>query len=290
MTITAVNNLVEYPEYSYHLLRCALDKFQKNIPQLTEEEYQKVQRIADRTFSLEAIVLSSPEARDVVIPDSKLDESVKEVASRYTDHEAFLIDLKNNGLDEITLRNALYRELMFDAVIARVTAKTPDVSDIDIQIFYQLHKDRFTKPERRKARHILITINPEFVENERESAFRRSAAIAEKLRSSPSRFEALARKHSECPTAMDGGRLGDVVQGTLYPELDTELFSMHEGEVSHVIETEIGFHILLCEKINRAVTIPIKRARERIRLILQERQRKACQKAWLDKLEKESHD
>lgn len=279
----------EIPEYAYHLLRGALEKFKKNIPELSSSQYQQAKIVADKTFSLESIVLSTPEARDIQIPDSKLDAAVQELIGRYSDRESFLIDLNKNGLDEDVLRRALYRELLFDAVMDRVSARTLKVSEIDIQIFYQLHKDRFTKPEKRKARHILITINPEYAENDRMSATMRINAIAEKLQKNPARFESLAKKHSECPTAMDGGKLGEVVRGTLFPELDEELFMMEEGAISSVIETEMGFHILLCEKINKSITVPLSRAKPRIKQILEERQRKLCQKAWLEKVQEENN-
>jgi peptidyl-prolyl cis-trans isomerase C len=290
MMNVAVNKIHQAPEYSYHLLRGALETFQKNIPELNAQQFQKAKHIADKTFALESIVLSTAEARDVVIPDSKLDAAMAEVEGRYTDRKAFLQDLKNNQLDETVLRRALHRELVFDVVMDRISAKTPEVSDIDVQIFYQLHKDRFTKPEKRKARHILITINPEFVENNRSNAGARMQAIVEKLQKNPARFEALAKKHSECPTAVDGGRLGEVERGTLYAELNEALFSMPEGGISPVIETEMGLHVLLCEKITRSITVPLSRARPRIETILQERQRKACQKAWLDRVRGKKDD
>lgn len=288
MMSLAIKKMSEAPEYSYHLLRSALEKFQKNTPELTHSQYQQAKKIADKTFALESIVLSTPEARDIQLQESELDAAMQEVAGRYTDHESFLRDLKKNGLDEDILRSALNRELLFNAVMDRITATTPQVSDIDIQLFYQLHRERFNKPEKRKARHILITINPEFTDNDRVTAYMRINTIAEKLHKNPARFEALARKHSECPTAMDGGKLGEPVRGTLYPELDEELFVMEEGAISKVIETEMGYHILLCEKISKSITVPLSRARTGIKQILQERQRKACQKAWLNKIQEET--
>jgi peptidyl-prolyl cis-trans isomerase C len=290
MMSTVVENTSIVPEYAYHLLRGSLEYFQKNISELTAMQYQQAKKVADKTFALESIVLSTPEACDVQIPENKLDAAIQEVTARYDNHESFLQDLESNGLDEDVLRKALYRELLFDAVLGRVIARSPDVSDLDIQIFYQLHKDRFTKPEQRKARHILITINPEYVENSREVAYARITALAEKLKNNSSRFESLARKNSECPTAMDGGKLGEVARGTLFPELDVELFSMEEGDISSVIETEMGFHILFCEKINKSVAVPLSRARARIKQIIQERQRKACQKAWLEEVQGGTHD
>ncbi len=283
MMFNMAKQVQDAPEYAYHLLRSALEKFHKNVGALSDGEYREARLVADKTFALESRVLATPEARDTVIAENKVDAAFNEVAARYTDRDSFLKDLKNNGLDEAALRNALHRELLFDAVMERVSSTAPPVSEVDVQIFYQLHKDRFSKPEQRKARHILITVNPEFAENERMAALQRIHAVAEKLGRNPGRFEVLAKKHSECPTAMEGGRLGEVAAGTLYPELDDVLFAMEEGEFSKVIETEMGFHILWCEKIIRSTTVPFSRARERIQRILQERHRKACQKAWLEK-------
>lgn len=288
MMSSTAKNMSEAPEYAYHLLRGALEKFQKNVPELSSSQYQQAKTVADKTFALESIVLSSPEARDVVVPESKLDAAMKEVSGRYADKAAFQQDLSNNGLDENILRSALYREQLFDAVMDRVTLNSPKISDLDIQIFYQLHKDRFTRPEKRKARHILITINDDYADNDYQSAYERMQLIEEKLKKNPARFESLARKYSECPSSMEGGRLGDLERGTLYPELDSELFSLNEGEISVIVETEMGFHILLCEKINKSVTMPLSRAKVRIEQLLMERQRKACQKAWLESLQKET--
>ncbi len=287
MMNTAVENINEIPEYAYHLLRAALEKFQTNIPSLSDSQYAQAKNVADKTFALESLVLSTSEAGDTLIPESKLKQALQAVAERYNDHETYLQDLKINGLDEAVLRIALYRELVFDVVMDRVSASATLITDVDVQLFYQLCRDRFSKPEKRKVRHILITINPDFSENNRDSASLRIYALAKKLKKNPSRFGDLARKNSECPTAIDGGVLGELARGTLYPELDAELFSLTEGEVSSVIETEMGFHILFCEKIYKSVIVPFSHAKEKIEKILEERQRKSCQKAWLQKCQQE---
>lgn len=275
------------PEFAYHLLRAALEQHQRSVYELTEEQYIDAERIANRTFALESIVLTSPEASGVVIPDRDIDAAVSEIESRYESRASFINDLNDNNLDETILRSALTRELLFNAVLELVSSRIPDVSDLDIQIFYQLHSDRFTRPETRKARHILVTVNEDFPENSYTNARRRIEPLVEKLRRNPGRFKDQARKYSECPTALDGGRLGELTAGKLYPELDTALFAMEEGEISDVIESEVGLHILYCEKINKSVRIPLSRARNKIRTILEQRHRRACQKAWLDSLKDE---
>ncbi len=272
------------PEFAYHLLRGAVERFSKGLPELDEKQYAEARAQARKTYAMESLVLSTPEARDIVVAESKTEQALAEIAARYASHEDFLQDMAANGLTEGSLKRALQRELMFNAVMERVTAHSPAVSDLDVRLFYEFHKDRFTIPEKRKVRHVLITINEDYAENTRETAYQRARRIADKARAKPRRFHALARENSECPTAMQDGQLGEVKRGTLYPQLDAALFAMQEGEVSDVIETEVGFHVLYCEKIIPGKLIPRVKAEAKIRRLLEERQRRACQKAWLEPL------
>lgn len=277
-------SLQERPAYAYHLLKVALDSYQKPPPQLDDAQLQLAQDKADRSYELESLVLAAPEAVDVVVGDAQLDAAFAEVTGRYDSPEAFRRDLQQNDLDEVCLREALRRELIFDGVMQRVAARAPGVDDIDVRLFYELQRERFSIPEQRTARHILITVNPQFVENTHPAALARAEQLAEKLARKPNRFASLARQHSECPTALEGGKLGVVKRGQLYPELEAMLFGMDEGEISEVVESEVGFHILWCEKVVRAKSIPLSKARPRIRTILEERKRRNCQKNWLAEL------
>ncbi len=272
------------PGYQYHLLRGALERFSRNLADLDPAQLAEARRQAEKTWGLESLVLASAEARQVIIPQQQVEAAFAEVASRYPDSSAFHADLAANGLDPDLLRQSLRRELVFDSVMQRVAAKRLAVSQIDARLYYELHAARFVLPEQRSARQILVTINNDFQENRRAEARARIDAIAAKLARSPNRFADQARKHSECPSALEGGRLGNIRRGQLFPELDSALFAMQEGEVSEVLETEVGFHLLLCERIAAARTVPFSKAEPRIRQILDERNRRNCQKAFLKQL------
>ena len=271
--------------YQYHLLRGALERFSRNLAELDEQQLAEARVRADKTYGLESLVLASPEAGEIFIPPEQVDIALKEVATRYPDRAAFKRDLRANGLDPESLRQALQRELVFDGVMQLVAAKSLKVSQIDARLYYELHPEKFISPEQRKARQILITINNDFAENCREPARSRIDKIAAKLRRSPNRFADQARRHSECPSAMDGGKLGLRKRGQLFPELDAVLFDMPEGSVSEVLESEIGFHLLLCEKVVPERSIPFSGAQEAIRKLLDERNKKNCQKAFMRQLQ-----
>ena len=84
---------------------------------------------------------------------------------------------------------------------------------------------------------------------------------------------------------MEAGKLGAIKRGQLFPELDSVLFSMQEGTVSDVLESEIGFHLLLCEKIVPARILPFSKAEARIIKVIDERNGRNCQKAFLKQLQ-----
>ena len=270
--------------YRYHLLRVALERFQRNLTQLDDTQMGEVRKRASRTFGIETMVLGTPEAREVVIGGRHLDSAVAEVAARYPDRQSFHADLTANGLDETALRSALYRELVFDGVLQRIGSRRPSINDIDTRLYYELNRERFRIPETRTARQLLVTINPDYPDNTRAAAQARIEKIAAILASRPGRFAEQARRYSECPSALDGGKLGEISRGQLFPRLDAALFGLQSGEISDVIETEIGFHLLLCEKIHPVRQLPYARASAEIHKLLDARHRRNCQKTWLAEL------
>lgn len=290
--ITSTSMSAEVPnipaEFRYHLLRAAGERFQLGTWALDAAQRAEATRLAQRTFELEELVLGSSQARAVVIPVDQLEAAVGELRSRYADADDFVSDLERNALDLDTLRSALRRELAFDAVMRRVGDARLSVDAVDEQLFYELHHERFTVPERRGARHILITVNDAFAENGREAVRARMDRLVADLAcvqvGRPERFAVLAREQSECPTALQDGRLGEVRRGQLYPALDAVLFVLAAGEVSGPVESELGFHLLLCEHILPAQALRFTEAQPQIRRILEERQRRRNQTAWIAEL------
>ncbi|MCF7996029.1 MAG: nitrogen fixation protein NifM [Chromatiaceae bacterium] len=286
----------EPEHYRYHLLRAATARFQRNIPALSRDELAEAERQAQRSFALEEQVLNSTEALDVLIPDTQVQRAYQAVKQRYERQSELEADLKRNGLNSRALRQALRRELIFDAVMQRVGARHAPITDADERLFYELHRERFDSPETRSARHILITINDDYPENCRSAARARIDAISERLRAQASvqadapaaallnAFIDEARKGSECPTAMEGGQLGRLNRGQLYPALDAALFALAAGQLSGVLESELGFHLVLCEAIHPAKTLSFDSVRPRIHSALEQRRRKEQQRQWLASL------
>ncbi|MEF3074402.1 nitrogen fixation protein NifM [Methylobacter sp. Wu1] len=268
----------------YALLRASLALFRKAPDKLDPAQLQQAEAQARNEYRLESRVLNAPEAAGVIIPEREWQAAYQEIRDRYEDESAFLSELAKNRLTEETLRAALYRQCKVNAVLEKIAARSPEVSEVEIGIYYHLHAEQFNRPELREVSHIFISINPDFPENTRENAWDRIQDVRARLLKKPHKFAELALKYSECPTSLNGGTLGKVPRGKLYPELDAVLFSMKAGEVSQVLESEIGFHVLLCKQIHRAETISLKNATPKIRQLMKERYRRNCQRAWLASL------
>ena len=272
------------PAVAYLAFKAAQKLYGKDISALPPSEFERVQSMAKSQHELEARVLTAPEARDAMVPPSTLDAAMQEIRGRYQSDEEFDSDLARNGLDEASFAAALERELRVEAILEKVATESSKVTDTDVELYYLYHPNQFRRPETRFARHILITINETIAENTRVTARLRIEAIAMRLAKEPQRFEEQALKHSECPTALDGGKLGDLPRGKLFPVLDSALFEMQAGEVSGVLESELGFHILSCDAITEANVLTINEARPHIRSVLEKKRKRAFQQEWLKNL------
>jgi peptidylprolyl isomerase/peptidyl-prolyl cis-trans isomerase C len=270
----------------YALLRAALALFKKTPDELQADELRQAAAQAVNEFTIENRILNAPEAGAVIISDKELLAAYQEIRDRYDNEEWFLSDLEKNHLDKDSLNAALYRQCRVNVVMELIASRAPDINEVEIGLYYHLHPEQFNLPERREACHIFMSINPDYPENTREAAWSRMQELKAKLQKKPYKFADLALKHSECPTALQGGVLGIVPRGKLYPELDAVLFSIKVGEISDIVESEIGFHLVLCKQIQRAETLSLQKATPKIRELMLERSRRTCQRAWLASLPK----
>lgn len=271
---------------AYLAMKTAQQLYAKGQAALGVDERNKVLKLARQQFEMEDRVLASPEAVEVAVPEATVRDALGEVLGRYADRAEMDAELAGNGLDSDGYAEALERELRVNAVLDKVGSRTVKVSDIDVELYYHYHYhlDQFQRPETRVARHILVTVNEDLPENGREAALARIEGVAARLAKDPTRFEEQAIKHSECPTALNGGLLGEARIGQLYPELDAVLFKLEPMELSGILSSPMGFHIVRCDEIKPAGPVPLDQVKEKIREHLQEKRRQTCIRAWLKAL------
>ncbi len=133
-----------------------------------------------------------------------------------------------------TFRNQSLARAAIDASLKDVTA-----SDEDAKKFYDEHPDQFTQPERVHVRHILISDDVTSADA--------IAKIQADLKAGAS-FDEVAKSCSLCPSAAQGGDLGEVSKGQMVPEFETAAFALkNPGDLSEPVKTQFGWHIIRLE-------------------------------------------
>lgn len=269
------------PQAVYVLFKLAWSQYGKAPAALSPEEAKEAAGRVAHQLNIERAILRAEENQGIVVPPAQVDAALGEIRQRFQNEQDYFQALEQAGLDLAQLRDGVTRELQVEAVLDRVCAGQVQVSNSDAELFYYLHPERFEVNEKRRVRHILLTVNDAFAENSECHALERMRVIEQRLRRKPERFAEQAQKHSECPTAMHGGLVGTVERGKLFPELDEVLFDMACGEVSAPVRTELGFHLLYCEEIQPPRRVPLAEVLPRLRQSLEDRQRTQFQRQWI---------
>jgi len=266
---------------AFHAFRIAVSRFRQTPDRLDADQHARLLPLAEKACALEKLALVTPQAKAVVPSEAEIDERVRDAENAHGGKVALAALLAANGLDRVAFVAGIARELRFDDVMRRVGAVAALPTPQDVRAFFDRQAERFRIPEKRSVRHILITINPDFPENHHEAAARRIGDLARQLQGEPTLFEALARAHSECPTALQGGLVGTVPRGILYPEIEAAAFSLPVGRIAGPLETAVGFHLVCCDAIYPERRKAFAEAAPKIREHLEKAARTAAQRQWL---------
>ncbi len=136
--------------------------------------------------------------------------------------------------------------------LAKVVMKNVTVSEADLKEYYTRNKEKLGVPEQVRARHILFKVDPDASEDERKQVKARADAILKRLKVGED-FEKLARIHSDDQNSKKkGGDLGYFSTGQMVPEFEGAAFYTDPGEISDIVETKYGYHIIKVEEHTEA--------------------------------------
>ena len=239
--------------------------------------------------------------QEITVTNEEIQAKLDEIVAQLGGAEAYKARLKQAGVSEGKLKNDIKEEIKIDKLIEKV-AKL-EVTDKEIAKFYKENPDKFTHPDMVRASHILIEANPEQIrqdiisrdkkgllnaeqiEEKVKEAVDKVKAKADELRvkaaSNPEGFEKLARENSQDPGSKDkGGDLGFFAKGQMVPEFEAVAFTIAPNQVSEVVQTSYGYHIIIVTDRKKAGKDSLDEVKEDIRAYLL-RQKKV---AALDKM------
>ncbi len=138
-----------------------------------------------------------------------------------------------------------------------------NVTETEIKRYYNLHENSFVVPKQVKASHILLKLNEGASPEEEETIKKKIQELLEKIKAGED-FHALAKANSECPSSAKGGDLGYFVKGKMDPEFEKTAFALNIGEVSDVIKSSFGYHIIKVEDIKPEHVSSLDEVRDKI--------------------------
>jgi peptidyl-prolyl cis-trans isomerase D len=123
--------------------------------------------------------------------------------------------------------------------------KSLSASEDELRRYYAENASRYTAAEERRASHILIKADKDMPAAERQKARAKADELLDQLRKSPGQFAELAKKNSDDPgSAERGGDLDYFGRGAMVKPFEDAVFVMKSGEISNVVESDFGFHII----------------------------------------------
>lgn len=155
------------------------------------------------------------------------------------------------------------------------------VSDADIKSYFDQNAGRYSTKEERRASHILINAAASAPAAEREAAKAKAVDLQTQAKGNTSKFAELAKKHSQDPgSAPSGGDLSFFQKGAMVKPFEDAAFALKKGEVSEVVESEFGYHIILLTDVRPAVARPFEQVKPEIVAELKKQQ---AQREFADK-------
>jgi peptidyl-prolyl cis-trans isomerase C len=137
------------------------------------------------------------------------------------------------------------------------------IEDSDSMKFYNENSQYFSQPEQVRASHILIKVEPDAEESVKKDALERINAIKTRL-DGGEEFSELARTLSEGPSNVNGGDLGAFGRGQMVKPFEDAVFAMNVGDVSDVVETQFGYHLIRLTSKNAQTSVPFEEVKQQI--------------------------
>ena len=251
----------------------------KNLPKLEEKALEQAigaKLLLDRAMQL-----------DLPVTEGDIDKEVQKVVTQVGGEENYKKALEAQGISEAAFRKELEKGARVNMLVNQACAHVPDPTEDEVTAFYQAHKEEYVTPPQVLCQHILVKSEEGDLPEAKSAAFEKIRAIRERILAGGD-FAEEARQNSDCPSGREGGSLGWFGPGMMVPEFDKAAFSMKKGEVSDVVQTQFGYHIIYKadEKAGGAQTLVD--VHDAIKDLLRHQARGRAMDAFVDDLRKQA--
>ena len=248
------------------LLAAKLQELVRGGVHVSDQELKDRFRYDNERLNLRFVrVAAAPLVGSVTVTDEDVQKFFTENQEQYREPERVRIKLIEFKPDEI--------------------AKQISPTDAEVQAYYDAHIDEYRRPDEVHARHILFKVAPDASDADKAAARQQAEAVLTKAKGGED-FQELAKQYSQDTNAVSGGDLGQFGRGVMAPAFEQAAFALQPGQISDIVETPFGLHIIKLEEKLPARTQSLDEVRATIvkSLQLQQARRVALKKA------EEAHD
>lgn len=214
-------------------------------------------------------------ARKLKADDARVEAAYNEARVPYPDDKTWLAFLTQQGMDADIFRREIRAQQTIAVLLDAEGLAAGPVSDKDTRAYYDAHPERFDSGERLRASHILIRVPGDAPPQQKEELRRKTQGLLDRIRKGED-FAAIARQYSGDPaSAAKGGELEAFHRGQMVPAFETAVYALKAGELSSVVETPFGFHIIKLHERLPALKAPFEAVKDQIApAVLEERRSK----------------
>jgi parvulin-like peptidyl-prolyl isomerase len=230
VVLTELQRLIRF--YSEHLPKAEIGR---QMPMLLKKARE--QAIGAK------LLLDEARRRGIQVAPEEADKRVRQMTEEAGGDDRFAALLEKQKVTVDQLRVGIIQGRQIDRLVAEITRHLPEPEEDELREWYEGHPEEFRSPPRAQARHILLK-PATAASGDRDAAESRLLELRAQALAG-AEFGDLAAAFSECPSGKStGGSLGWITQGITLPEFDEVLFEMKAGEISGVVQTPLGLHIV----------------------------------------------
>jgi peptidyl-prolyl cis-trans isomerase C len=232
--------------------------------QLPEELEKRLQNQVIDKMIADELLFQEAEKKGIKIDSQTIDGEIKKIKSRFKDEKEYLQRLKGSGLSEDKLKDQIQRRMAISKLIEKEILPKVKVNDQDAKDYYDANMHKFKQQERVRARHILMKVDKGDPEDKKTAAKKKLQAIQKRILAGED-FSKLAKENSEGPSNVKGGDLGYFTKGRMVKPFEEVAFKLSPNEVSDIVETQFGYHLIKVVDRQEAGTQPYEKIKEKLK-------------------------
>ena len=230
------------------------------------------------------LLLQESRTRKLVVADAELDSRVENIRKQFPSEEAFTQTLEQRNITLDALRADAKESMQIDKMLDAELASSIAVSAAQVTDFYEKNPTEFQQRERVRASHILIRFPENADTAAKEQARIRAAEVLAEVKTGKD-FSGLAKQHSQdTGSAQNGGDLGFFERGQMVGPFDEVAFSLPAAQISDLVETTFGYHIIKIAERQAERTVSLDEVRPQIEQFLEGQNRQNQTQAFVEVL------